>query len=93
MIYAIQKIPHLKLISRGCSRVSIKKEEAVNLEIAKPGAVLCQKWGAVPVVAYPEHPESVFYFCGSSYKHGPLDRRRFVTEYTRPFTGYGPLSG
>ena len=34
------------LISRGCSWVSMKRR-AVNLEIAKPGAVLCQKVGAV----------------------------------------------
>ena len=36
---------YLMLISRGCSWVSIKKEGAVNLEIAKPGAVLCEKGG------------------------------------------------
>ena len=43
------------LISMGCSRV----KGAVNLEIAKPGAVLCQKSGAVVPQLVPKLKESV----------------------------------
>ena len=47
MTYAILKNHHLTLILRAILGYIHEKKGAANLELAKPGAVLCQKRGAV----------------------------------------------
>ena len=58
MMREISKIHHSMLIRRGCYWASMKIG-AVNLETAKPGAVLCPKRGAVASQLVPKLKESV----------------------------------